>query len=232
MKTLILGGVALAALAATAAVAQPAAPAAPMADGPMRHHREMRSMTRADFQQRLQQHFARLDANHDGFVDQSEAEAAHGARGWATTAGAPNAPRAPHAPMDRNAMFDRLDANHDGTITRGEFLAFHSGEGRRGMRGAASADGPPMAHGEGMAYREEASGPRPMRRAGMGGFGGRAFERMDANHDGRVSLDEANRAAMAMFDRLDANHDGVITPDERGAARQRLRGRMDDRREQ
>jgi Ca2+-binding EF-hand superfamily protein len=67
----------------------------------------------------------------------------------------------------------------------------------------------------------------------MGFGGGRWFERVDADHDGRVSLAEAQRAGMAMFERLDTNHDGTISPDERAAARQAFRARrMDERNEQ
>src|SRR5206468_925531 len=162
MKTIFLAAAAIGAFAAVPAAAQPAAP--PPADGPMAP-REMGPVTRAAFQQRLRAHFAKLDVNHDGFVDRTEADARMGR-----------------------------------------------------MRGGA-AD----------------AGPRPMRarRAGMHmGFGGRWFDRLDANHDGRVSLAEADTAAAAMFDRMDVNHDGTITPDERGAARQRFRQRMDAPREQ
>jgi len=63
-----------------------------------------------------------------------------------------------------------------------------------------------------------------MHRVGMG-FGGRMFEMADANHDGRVSLAEAQSAALAHFDRADLNHDGRITPDERQQARQLRRER-------
>ena len=49
---------------------------------------------------------------------------------------------------------------------------------------------------------------------GMGGMGRHLFDMADANHDGRVSLAEAQAAALAHFDKADANHDGHITPDE------------------
>jgi Ca2+-binding EF-hand superfamily protein len=233
MKKMILGAAALAALAAfPAAAQQPDAPMAPRAAHPV---------TRADFQQRLRAHFAKLDANRDGFVDRAEAEARMAGMRTAMRNGpggsAPDAPRPPRMRMDRNAMFDSMDANRDGSISRDEFLAFH---------GRHHAMGAPMAHGDGMtgptARGDEMRGPmagpdgaRPMRarHAGMRmGFGGRWFDRLDADHDGRVSLAEADRAATAMFDRLDANHDGTITPDERLAARDHMRRGMDERREQ
>jgi hypothetical protein len=63
-----------------------------------------------------------------------------------------------------------------------------------------------------------------MRGVGMGmGFGGRLFDMADANHDGRVSLAEAQAAALAHFDKADLNHDGKLTPDERRQAHQLMR---------
>jgi hypothetical protein len=53
----------------------------------------------------------------------------------------------------------------------------------------------------------------------MGGFGAHLFEMADTNHDGRVSLQEAEAAALAHFDKVDLNHDGRITPDERQQVR-------------
>jgi hypothetical protein len=61
------------------------------------------------------------------------------------------------------------------------------------------------------------------------GFGGAWFDRLDANHDGRISLDEAISVATSLFDRTDANHDGVITPEERQAARDAGRARAQSR---
>lgn len=221
-KLMMLGGIALAALVAPAS-AQP-----PMDQAP--RHREMRPITRAEFQQRLQAHFAKIDINHDGYVDRNET-------GGTTGMGRQNydmghdrmTPAGMRPRMDPNAMFDTMDANRDGNISRSEFLAFHAAHGPHGPGG-------PMAHGEAMPMAGPDAGPRPMRprHAGMGmGFGGRWFDRVDADHDGRVSLAEAQRAGMALFDRLDANHDGTISPDERAAARQGLRAqRMDERREQ
>ena len=61
-----------------------------------------------------------------------------------------------------------------------------------------------------------------MHMAGMGHLGGRLFEMADANHDGRVSLAEAQAAAMAHFDKADLNHDGRITPEERAQGHVRV----------
>jgi hypothetical protein len=48
------------------------------------------------------------------------------------------------------------------------------------------------------------------------------FEMADANRDGRVSLAEAQSAALAHFDKADLNHDGKITPDERHQVRETI----------
>jgi Ca2+-binding EF-hand superfamily protein len=58
---------------------------------------------------------------------------------------------------------------------------------------------------------------------GMMGLGGNWFDRVDANQDGKVTLDEMTKTVLGLFDRVDANHDGVITPEERQAV---MRARM------
>ena len=65
-----------------------------------------------------------------------------------------------------------------------------------------------------------------MRRGGMGmrrGFTARLLAMADASKDGKVSLQQVEAAALAHFDRMDLNHDGKITPDERRQARERMR---------
>lgn len=193
MKKVTLGGLALAALAAVPALALAST------DAPARH-RTARPITRAVFLKHVEDRFARLDVNHDGYIDRGEAGA---------PAGMAAGPRGPRGRGDPNASFDRMDANHDGSISRAEYLAYRS----RGPRArGAAADG----------------AARP-RRASLGwGFTGRWFDRVDADHDGRISLAEAQRAATALFDRLDTNHDGVLSAEERAAARQGFRLRHMD----
>ncbi len=58
---------------------------------------------------------------------------------------------------------------------------------------------------------------------GMGALGGHMFEMADGNSDGRVTLQEAQAAALRHFDMADVNRDGQITPDERKQMRQRMR---------
>ncbi len=52
------------------------------------------------------------------------------------------------------------------------------------------------------------------------GFMGEAiFDRIDTNHDGVISAEEAEAARGRMFDKIDADHDGVVTAAEFEAAK-------------
>jgi Ca2+-binding EF-hand superfamily protein len=226
MKRLLIGGAAVALTIAIApAIAQPVpppgvaqgtapTPIAPVAARPHMMVMSDRVMTRGEVTQHVHKLFARLDTNRDGFITKQELEAVH------------NKMMGMHADMekrlgehgvmigDRGAMFDRLDANHDGSISRQEFMASRPQlQERRVMILHNGPEGPPVAAGQpGM----------KMRMHGMG-MGGHLFETADANHDGRVSLQEAETAALQHFDRADVNHDGKITPEERGQAHRQMR---------
>jgi Ca2+-binding EF-hand superfamily protein len=201
-------------------VAQGTAPAPPMAAPhvvPQVRMRMMsdRVMTRAEVVRHVSDMFARLDTNKDGYITRGEVDALHqkmvGAMGMA---GDMQHRLAERGIMmgDRSAIFDRLDTNHDGNISRQEFMAGHGQarearvmilSNREGVPGAAPPPGVP-----GMRMHMHGMG------AGMGMGIGRLFDMADANHDGRVSLAEAQAAALAHFDKADVNHDGRITPDE------------------
>jgi Ca2+-binding EF-hand superfamily protein len=98
MTRIALFGAAIAALAAASASAQPAAPAAPAApaQGPI---------TRAQMEAGVQQRFAQMDANHDGFVTADEMVGAGGDTQRAA------------------AMMQRMDSNHDGKLSLAELTA-------------------------------------------------------------------------------------------------------------
>lgn len=51
--------------------------------------------------------------------------------------------------------------------------------------------------------------------------GGEGFEKMDANRDGKLTLQEAKDAAAQRFSRLDTNKDGVVTKEEAAAVQQK-----------
>jgi Ca2+-binding EF-hand superfamily protein len=181
--------------------------------------------------QKVQERFAKLDANHDGVITRDEAQAAA---------------QIMHARMEQrmekrgDSFFDRLDANHDGVVTKAEADAAFAAR-------AAKAEGHPApawdrfaarfdTNHDGVISRAEfdaARGQREERMADngshsggmphMAGFSGRMFDMADTNHDGKVTLQEATQAALQHFDSADANHDGILTPDEMRAAHQRMR---------
>ncbi len=237
MKNLLYAGAVVAAVIAIPVAAQVGgAQRGPMA-GPL---------TRAGVQAMVQSRFAMVDANHDGFVTREEADARTEFRRdrmrerMADRRGRMEA-RGEGEQGDvrerMSARFDRLDSNHDGSISRAEYdgamaaRAEHRREGGPGMErgpGTGGGNGPGMGRhggprGGAMAHRGGGMG-------GMGGFGGNMIERLDADHDGKVSLAEAQTKALAMFDRVDANRDGTVTQDERRAARERFRETRQERR--
>jgi hypothetical protein len=59
---------------------------------------------------------------------------------------------------------------------------------------------------------------------------GDMFARLDANHDGVVTREEATAAALARFDRADTNHDGKIDQSEIAAMKAKAESRMTERR--
>jgi hypothetical protein len=196
-------------------------------------------MTRGEVSGHVAKLFAKLDTNRDGFVTKQEVEAIHSKMmSAAGRAGGIEKRLAERGVFmgDKGAMFDRLDTNHDGNISRQEFTAGRPQvrEERvmimRGADGAPGAPGalPPMDGHPGLGmemHMRHMGGMRGMAgmRMGRGGFGGHLLEMADANRDGRVSLAEAQAAALAHFDKADVNHDGKITPDERGHGHQMMR---------
>ena len=181
--------------AALALVAPAVAQVAPAAS--QRPLPAQRVHTRAEVQTTTVQMFARLDTNRDGFVTKAEADAARAQL---------RSQFAARAGEKRAAAFDRIDANRDGSVTRQEWDARAAQRQQRvATKGADAPRG----------------GKRGAR--GMHGFGGRMFEMADANRDGRVSLQEAQTAALQHFDMMDANRDGQVTPEERGQIRQQMR---------
>lgn len=180
-----------------------------------------RVITRDDILQHIRTMFSRLDANHDGFLTKNEMAAIHEHMMGMHAAMAHDMAGRPmhmgegamhvddHAMgMDPGAMFDKLDTNHDGVISRQEFMAGHAQMHER--RVIIMRDEKTM-HGTGAM-------DMPMHGMNSGRMVDHFFGMADANHDGRVSLKEAEAAALAHFDRMDLNHDGRITSDERSQA--------------
>jgi Ca2+-binding EF-hand superfamily protein len=182
-------------------------------------------MTRDEMLQHVRTMFARLDTNHDGYLTKNEVAALHGRMmgmheamaermanhsmrmGGDAMGMGEHAMHMAEGAMDPGAMFDKLDTNHDGVISRQEFMAGHARMHERHviiMREERSSDG------------KSGADHMMMRMHGMGDrdFVDHLFAMADANHDGRISLKEAEAAMLAHFDRMDLNHDGRITPDD------------------
>jgi len=158
-------------------------------------------MTRAAVQQRADRMFDRLDANHDGKVDQAD--------------------RA----VREKARFDRMDADHDGQLSYAEFTASHGARDRQHTAHTGQAGD----------QRGEGFKQRGGHRMAMGGFRGRGgFGMMRAGAGGKAaSMTKADfeAAMLQRFDRLDGNHDGTVTSDEAKAARDNMRQQWQSRRE-
>jgi len=197
MKKLLIGGAAL--LASAAAIAQ-VAPVQHAQTGPA-----AKVHTRAEVQAKIAQHFAKLDTNRDGALTKAEADGARQAlrsqRGER---------RAERREDRREDAFAQMDTDKNGAISRAEW---DSASSQREQRRAA--------------HDQDGDGRRDGRKGGhgggMGGFGGHMFDMADGNRDGRVTLQEAQAAALRHFDLADVNRDGQITPDERKQMRQRMR---------
>jgi Ca2+-binding EF-hand superfamily protein len=124
--------------------------------------------------------FDAIDTNHDGVITQAERDAA------------------------RTRMIDerfkQMDTNGDGQISREEFRAAHEKmrEAMKDHEGPGRGRGP---RGGGM---------------GMGWGGGPGMQ-------GDIKKTDVLARVGAMFDRIDTNHDGKITPEERAAAREHMK---------
>lgn len=184
-----------------AALLASAAALAQVAPGPVVQQAQATKVhTRAEVQAKIAQHFARLDSNRDGVLTKAEADAAREAfRSQRMER------RADRRDGRRDNAFARMDSNRDGAISRAEWDA--AGAQREQRMASRDRDG-----------RGKRGGMH-----GLIGFGGHMFDMADADRDGRVTLQEAQAAALRHFDMADANRDGQITPDERRHMRQRMR---------
>ena len=216
MKMILLGAVAFAAAVPAMAQMQPATPAPrampPMATMPPMAPMAEKSQTREQVVSMVREHFAKMDANRDGFVGTDEMQAMRGQH--KQKMGKMGDRGGNHMEMrDPSKAFDRIDANRDGMISRDEFAKGREMriERKMVMKGTPGAPGMVGEHG-GM-----------MKMHHMGGMmGGGMMKMADLNKDGRVSLQEATTSALQHFDMADTNRDGRITPDERRSMHQKM----------
>ncbi len=196
---IVLAGAALAQAPVATPGPAPAPQVAPVPPAPP----AFREHSRSDVVAKVQQHFATLDTNKDGFLTKDEAEAGRKVikERVRTKLGERRERRMER--RDPNAAFDRLDGNKDGAISRDEFANARETRIERRVKLKDGNSGAPTPR----------HGLRMHRFGGM--MGGRMFDMADANKDGRVSLQEATDAAARHFDMADANRDGQVTREER-----------------
>lgn len=186
----IMLGISLAALAsAGAAIAQDHAPGMRMGMGadPMGD----KTVTRAEVQAKAEEHFAKMDLNHDGKLDAAD--------------------RAAHA----GEMFDKLDANKDGTISRDEFAAAHrtgpdgghdhgkqgSGKDGRGKDGRGK-DGPGMGGAMMMLAMADTNHDGAVSKDEFVAAHLKMFDMADTNHDGQLTPAERMAARAKMREHM------------------------------
>jgi hypothetical protein len=191
-----------------AAIAQPPAPPT---GGPQDGPRMRAPETRAELKTRLEARFDRMDANHDGKIDEKDAQARRDAR-----------------VADR---FAQIDTDKNGSISKAEFAAVEErrgpagagpmGRDRMGPMGGPMMGHPMMGHGRAMLFHRGGMeggrfrGPLPFARApgGPEGKPGAPLTKSDFVNQG-----------LTRFDKADTDHDGKISPAERDAARGAMRG--------
>jgi Ca2+-binding EF-hand superfamily protein len=133
---------------------------------------------------------AHFDTNKDGKVTRAEADAVVAAQMKAKGKNAAGADKRV------GQLFARADTNKDGVLTAAEVGALR----------------PDNAQIEKFAEAQ----------AKRGGPMEAIMTAADANKDGKLSLAEMQAFASQRFDRIDTNHDGKVTPQERQALRQKV----------
>lgn len=158
---------------------------------------------------------ARADTNGDGMISRAEYMAQAEARFARMDKNGDAEHKITHADFmaKAEARFAKLDANGDGQISPDEMKAamerMHERMGGRHGPGGAMMPPPP-------------GGP-----GGPGHHGPGMFERLDTNHDGKISRDEMRAPVDRHFDKLDTNHDGFIDQAEMEAAHAKMKAMRD-----
>lgn len=141
-------------------------------------------------------------------------------------------PRPDHGPgRIQTRLFDQADTNKDGRVTEAELVEFLSvrfaeadadkdgaitpEELGRFVRAQFEANRPPPAAGR------ERREPSPRALQAMEERQATVFRIVDANRDGRVTLEEARVVVLAVFRAADSDGDGAIERDEMRGPRHR-----------
>jgi Ca2+-binding EF-hand superfamily protein len=120
------------------------------------------------------------------------------------------------------ANFQKVDTNNDRALTKPEIDA---AQGRAQQQAAANIQ--QRLNQEftkldtdrnGQLSLAEFRAAAPAVRPADGSASATAMQRLDANKDGKISVDEYRAPILAGFDRIDTNKDGTISADERARA--------------
>ena len=168
--------------------------------------------------------FARMDKNGDGVItaDEMGPMAGRGPGGGLMAADTNHDGKISHAEFTAQAAarFAKLDANGDGQISPDEMKASME-RMHEAMGGRHSAGGP-----DGAMMPPPPGEPMGGAMSGGGHHGRGMLERLDTNHDGKISRDEMRADMDRHFDKLDTNHDGFIDKAEMDAARDHMKQRF------
>ena len=119
-----------------------------------------------------------------------------------------------------DSAFAAADINHDGSVNAGEIEATNNRE-LEGARAAARTKLQAQfkqldTNKDGQLSFQEFLAMAPALKATESPD--QLLQRLDANHDGKVTAAEFRGPEIAKFDKADANRDGVVTPAEAQAA--------------
>lgn len=157
-------------------------------------------ISRAEFVDARVSRLTAIDANRDGSISAEERQSGIDTR----------------RNQRASARFEALDKDGNGSVSRDEFTAAREARPERADRG-----------GRQMRQGGHRGGPRGHWGRGRGGHAGEWGPNAEAR--GPLTIADVQTRLTTQFDRVDANRDGFITVEERTAARQAMRGQRGER---
>ena len=137
------------------------------------------AVSRAELISHSAQMFAKMDANNDGKLDETDQKARHAAR--------------------RTRRFDKLDANSNGQIDRAEFMSFERDgkrDGKHHRMGGRSGHG-----GKKLMEQADTNKDGSISKAEFTAGAVSRFDKMDADKDGSISKEERQAARSDRHDK-------------------------------
>ena len=187
--------------------------------------------------ERLKQMLIRADANEDKAVTKEELREAfkkHHAERPDGKHGRPHRPGPPHGPPPHMAMamiathiFEQADANDDGKVTKDEAMSFHRERFEKLLeKGDKDGDGALSKEEAREALKEIGKEKRAEMAKKVGQAMHERFMKLDANEDGKVTVDEVPESRREWFKKLlekaDADGDGALSKEEGKKAAKKL----------